>query len=136
MSDLIRIAKTLAYELHNGQKRDNGEPYSWHFDKVAEILKLVTNNRHLIAAGYLHDVLEDCKITETDLRNILGSDKVVDLILEVTKEGENCFPRLKSRDGFLLKFADRLQNLSDMATWTPEQMQAYMNKSIFWKKTC
>lgn len=132
MGDIIWRAKNLAKKLHNGQKRDSGKPYTWHTNKVAQILGLVTTDDDVIAAGYLHDVLEDCKITEAELRAIMGS-KVANLVVEVTKEGENCFPLLMSRDAFLIKFADRLQNLSDMVTWTDTQMKAYMAKSVFWK---
>jgi (p)ppGpp synthase/HD superfamily hydrolase len=111
MEPLITKAYFLADKLHNGQKRDSGKPYTWHTNKVADLLCLVTNDPTIVAAGYLHDVLE------------------------VTKKGENCFPNLKSRDAFLIKFADRLQNLSDMVTWNDGRKQRYMNKSIFWLQT-
>lgn len=130
--DLINKAMILAEKLHDGQKRDSGKPYSWHTNKVASILKLVTSDPSIICAGYLHDTLEDCNITKEEIAHDFGN-RVADLVFEVTKTGENCFPNLKSRDAFLIKFADRLQNLSDMVTWTPEQMQVYMNKSIFWQ---
>jgi guanosine-3',5'-bis(diphosphate) 3'-pyrophosphohydrolase len=134
MEPLITKAYFLADKLHNGQKRDSGKPYTWHTNKVADLLCLVTNDPTIVAAGYLHDVLEDCEITYAELRQEMG-DRVADLVFEVTKKGENCFPNLKSRDAFLIKFADRLQNLSDMVTWNDGRKQRYMNKSIFWLQT-
>lgn len=131
MTTTIQRARGLAYKLHDGQKRDNGNPYTWHVESVARILSTVTSDPEIIAAGYLHDVLEDCEISEPTLRRLMG-DRITNLVLEVTKESENCFPNLKTRDAFLIKFADRLQNLSDMDTWTEDQKQVYMNKSIFW----
>jgi GTP diphosphokinase / guanosine-3',5'-bis(diphosphate) 3'-diphosphatase len=128
---LVVKARAFACELHKHQKRDSGKPYMWHIDKVADLLKLVTDDQEIIAAGYLHDTLEDCETTELELRAMFGN-RVTDLVLEVTKQGENCFPRLKTRDAFLIKFADRLQNLSDMVTWNEGRKQRYMNKSIFW----
>src|SRR5208282_3067993 len=131
--DLMNKAQILAEKLHNGQKRDNGRPYSWHVNKVVSLLKIVTDDPSIICAGYLHDTLEDCDITKEELATQFGQ-RVADLVFEVTKKGENCFPNLKSRDAFLIKFADRLQNLSDMVTWNEERKQAYMNKSVFWDK--
>jgi (p)ppGpp synthase/HD superfamily hydrolase len=68
----------------------------------------------------LHDVLENCSISERELRTAIGY-RIADLSAKVTKQGENCFPNLKTRDGFLIKFADRLQNLSDMSGWDQER---------------
>jgi (p)ppGpp synthase/HD superfamily hydrolase len=133
--DLLNKAYMYASKMHEGQKRDSGKDYMWHITQVVNILKLVTNDPEIIAAAYLHDVLEDCPlITKDDLASEFG-ERVANLVWEVTKYGNNCFPNLKSRDAFLIKFADRLQNLSDMVGWTPKHMQNYMNKSVFWKKT-
>ena len=133
MNDLITEAQELARKLHDGQKRDNGRPYIWHVEMVATILSLVTTDETIIAAGYLHDVLEDCDITKEELAMQFGN-RVASLVFEVTKQGENCFPNLKTRDGYLIKFADRLQNLSDMDTWNDGRKQRYMKKSVFWSQ--
>ena len=118
--------------MHDGQKRDSGRPYMWHISKVADILSLVTNDPEIITAAYLHDILEDCPVTKEQLIDEFG-ERVANLVFEVTKVGNNCFPNLKSRDAFLIKYADRLQNLSDMVTWSEKRKQSYMNKSIFWE---
>jgi (p)ppGpp synthase/HD superfamily hydrolase len=130
---LTEKARELSHKLHAGQLRDDGKPYTTHTDKVAEILSLVTNDPDIISAGYLHDSIEDKKISEKELRNIMG-DRITNIVLEVTKEGTNCFPHLKSREAYLVKFADRLQNLSDMQGWESKKQQTYMDKSVFWKK--
>jgi len=129
----VAKARELSHKLHKGQLRDDGKTYTSHTDKVAEILSLVTDNPDVISAGFLHDSIEDGKITIAELRSLVG-DRVADLVVEVTKKGTNCFPNLKSREALLIKFADRLQNLSDMEGWTPERQQAYMNKSVFWSR--
>ena len=43
------------------------------------------------------------------------------------------FPRLKSKDAIIVKFADRLSNLSRMDVWDEERQQHYLKKSKFWR---
>ena len=121
-----------ARNVHSGQLRDGGEPYIVHPAQVAAILSEVTQDEDLIAAAWLHDVIEDSETTYEDLKAVFGQ-RVADLVNEVTHEGDH-FPRLKTRDGILLKFADRLSNLSDMNTWDAKQQARYLNKSKFWKE--
>jgi (p)ppGpp synthase/HD superfamily hydrolase len=99
---------------------------------VVELVKNVTNDRYIITATYLHDVLEDTDTTYTEIKNKFGK-KVADLVKEVTKKGYNYFPHLKSRDAILIKYADRLSNLSQMKMWSPQKKQKYLEKSIFWR---
>lgn len=135
-SVLVKNAIDFSKLKHAGVSDDDGKPYWLHVAKVAEILQLVTNDEEIIAAGYLHDTLEDTDTTPEDLEEKFGK-RVAELVFEVTKvkndKGEKCFPNLKSRDAVLIKFADRLHNLSRMGPWDEEKKEDYLKKSKFWK---
>jgi (p)ppGpp synthase/HD superfamily hydrolase len=134
---LIQQALMFAQLAHRNQKDDEGQPYINHPHQVAEIIKLITKDEELIASAYLHDVVEDCKVKPDELEMFFGK-RVADLVMEVTHEGKKAeghyFPRLKSRDAILLKFADRLSNLSRMNTWDEGRKEHYLKKSRFWKQ--
>jgi len=136
-TDLTGKALNYAMIKHIKQKRDGGEPYIIHPIQTAEILMTITDDEKLIAAGYLHDVIEDCEVTYEELKKEFGKD-VADLVMEVTKEKPDkktasYFQRLKTQRGIMLKFADRLSNLSDLRLWTDEKKQWYFDTSKFWR---
>ncbi len=134
---LVKKAAEFSKIKHAQSKKpndDDGKPHWDHVAKVAEILKLVTDDEEIIAAGYLHDTLEDTDTTYFELTQNFGK-RVADLVNEVTK-GEGAFkyfPRLKSRDAVLIKFADRLHNLSRMDSRPKDKQEEYLKNSIFWK---
>lgn len=130
---LINRARRFATIAHQGQTRDNGDPYIIHPEQVARILSQVTSDPNIIAAGWLHDVIEDCGVSYETLVEQFNP-RVADLVTEVTNNGKsNEFPNLKTRDGILIKFADRTSNLSDMAGWDDKKVAWYLGKSKFWK---
>ncbi len=135
---LVTKAYNYAMEKHKDQKSDEGTPYFNHPNQVAEILKKVTlRDPNLICAAYLHDVIEDCKVTYEELKEEFNED-IADLVNEVTHEGEKnahgyYFPRLKTKRGIILKFADRLSNISRMEAWDEERKEQYLRKSKFWR---
>lgn len=137
-STLVSRAAGFASMKHANQKDDNGESYYHaHLLPVAMIVRLVTNNPKVIAAAYLHDTLEDTDTTYAELVENFGQI-VADLVNEVTHEGAKddkgfYFPRLQTRDGILIKFADRLSNLSRMQSWDEKRQQHYLKRSKFWK---
>jgi hypothetical protein len=57
--------------------------------------------------------------------------------MEVTHEGDHFtnhyWPRLKSRKGIMIQFADRLSNMSRMVEWPGDVQQGFLNDSIFWR---
>ena len=64
MTDIFEKAKQLAEKYHEGQLRHKGDkkieiPYSTHPIGVAEMVSQITEDKELIAAAYLHDVIED-----------------------------------------------------------------------------
>ncbi len=70
--DLIAAAYQRAERAHSGQKRKSGEPYFTHCVAVASILAEMKMDAETIAAGLLHDVVEDTDLTITDLRREFG----------------------------------------------------------------
>lgn len=130
-------AMFFATKKHENQYDDEGKHYFFHPMKVAEILKLITEDDNLIAAAYLHDTLEDTDTTYEELVEKFNQD-IADLVVEVTKakneKGEKIFPNLKTQRGMILKFADRLHNISRMESWSEEKKEKYLQSSIFWKK--
>lgn len=128
---IIDKAIEFATEKHAGQYRDDGvTPFLSHPAKTADILFTITHDPNLLAAAWLHDTLEDTDTTYNDLVFEFGN-VIADLVFEVTKV-DGKFPHLHSRGGILLKFADRLSNLSDMEGWSDTKQQAYLDKSRFW----
>ncbi len=82
--DLIRRAYAFAFEAHEGQKRKSDEPYIIHPLHVAYLLAELRFEPAVIAAGLLHDVLEDCDVTHEMLIEHFGQE-VHTLVDGVTK---------------------------------------------------
>ena len=81
---LVEKAYRVAYNAHDGQVRKSGEAYIIHPLCVAIILADLELDKETIAAGLLHDVLEDTIMTEDEMREEFG-DEVVLLVDGVTK---------------------------------------------------
>jgi GTP pyrophosphokinase len=82
--DLIQRAYRLAEKAHAGQKRASGEPYVNHCLAVAAILAEFIMPADIIAAGLLHDTVEDTSIKFKDLLRDFG-EGVANLVQGVTK---------------------------------------------------
>ena len=82
--DLIAAAYLRAEAAHAGQKRKSGEPYFTHCVAVASILAEMNMDAETIAAGLLHDVVEDSDVTIDNLRDEFGSP-IAKLVDGVTK---------------------------------------------------
>jgi len=123
--ELIGRAYTFAIKAHEGQKRLNGDPYFFHAFETAKILAQLGMDAQTIVAGLLHDVLEDTKIKEEDLKKEFGED-ILFLVKGVTKLGTLKYRgherHVESLRKFfiamandlrvvIIKFADRLHNL-------------------------
>lgn len=137
MKNLLQEARIFADKAHKGQVDDDNLPFfQAHPEVVGDILKLLKCRDEVIAAGYLHDVLEDTEATYEQLKEKFGQE-IADLVNEVTHEGNKSsgyyFPRLKSRDAIMIKLADRLSNISRMNSWSAKRREHYLNKTKFWK---
>jgi len=123
---LIRQAYEFSDKAHAGQKRQSGEPYVEHCLEVASILAEQHMDSTTIAAGILHDVVEDTAVSVEDLRREFG-DEVAELVDGVTKIGRVHYSSREEQqvDYFrkmllsmardiriiIIKLADRLHNM-------------------------
>jgi GTP pyrophosphokinase len=82
--DLIQRAYRAAEEAHRGQTRISGEPYINHCLAVAQILAEMRVPPEVMAAGLLHDTVEDTALTLDDIRRDFG-DVIASLVDGVTK---------------------------------------------------
>lgn len=138
MRTLIEKAVEFAQKKHKKQIDDSGKSYfETHLLVVYNLLSCITNDEEVLCAGLLHDTLEDTETTFEELKRIFGHG-IASLVYEVTHEGEAdekgfYFPRLKSKDAILIKFADRLSNLSRMEGWDEKRQEQYLKHSKFWR---
>lgn len=74
--NVIEKAFTFATKVHDGQirKTEPDKPMIIHPISVANILKEYGFDDNVVAAGYLHDVVEDTKYTIEDIRDNFGDD--------------------------------------------------------------
>lgn len=84
---LITEAYELAEAAHSDQRRASGEPYLYHSLEVATILAELRIDAPTIAAGLLHDVVEDSLVSVDDLKRDFG-EEIAQLVDGVTKLGE------------------------------------------------
>lgn len=118
----VNKAYLIAQEAHEGQKRRNGDPYFTHPVRVAESMieefMSETDWMH-VAAGYLHDVIEDCGYTKERLIEE-GMPPLVALVVDTVsrKEGETYLDFIlrikKLNNAVAVKIADIRDNLSDL----------------------
>jgi len=139
MRMLVDKALEYASEQHKGQLDDQGRPYFFaHIVQVHSILKDVTDDEEALCAGILHDVIEDTDATYEDLIREFNRP-IADLVKELTQQGTRgtgyFFPHLKTRKAIMVKFADRLSNLSRMDDWPGDRQEEYLNMSRFWPET-
>lgn len=92
---LVKRAYDVAAEAHTSQKRQSGEPYINHCVAVAQILSDLRMQPEVIAAGLLHDTVEDTPITIADIREQFG-ESVANLVNGVTKL--DSLPRVSSKN--------------------------------------
>ena len=83
-TSLVCDAFTFAYALHKGQQRASGEPYIAHPVAVAGLLRELGGSPAMIAAGFLHDVIEDTDVTAEEIEQRFGAE-VRRLVEAVTK---------------------------------------------------
>jgi GTP pyrophosphokinase len=85
--DLLQRAYKTAEKAHAGHKRASGEPYMNHCLAVAIILAELGTPIPVIAAGILHDTVEDTKVSLEDLRHEYGPEiaRLVDGVTKLTQ---------------------------------------------------
>ena len=147
MTNLIIKAAQLATFAHKGQKRKyNNDPYIFHPIRVAgRVATLPNATEEMVAAAFLHDVLEDTQVLYSELRTAMG-DKITNLVIELTNTTHGLsISRVErkaidrdrlgvcSYEAKVIKFIDRIDNLRDMVN-APEEhkdfFQLYKEESI------
>lgn len=93
----VERAYLFAQGVHKNQKRKSGEPYITHPMAVAEILISLGMDANIVAAGLLHDVVEDTEVTEEELTEKFGYD-IANMVAGVTKLGEVDFSDLPTEE--------------------------------------
>ncbi len=124
--DIVDRAYIFSARVHHGQVRLSGEPYLTHPLEVAYILSDMNLDVVSVAAGLLHDVIEDTHATEDEIREMFGKD-VLHCVSGVTKLGKLSFGSAQARQAesirkmllamaddirvILIKLADRIHNM-------------------------
>lgn len=123
--NMIAKATLFADQAHDGQVRKfTGLPYISHTMEVMQIVRGVTNDDDILAAAVLHDVIEDCGITYTDLAAEFN-ERIAYLVYQVTNSADEqdgnrdtrayinrTILRDVSADAQTIKLADIISNVS------------------------
>ncbi len=135
--DLIQKAYVWSARLHRNQLRKSGLPYLSHPLEVAGILTELKTNEPTIAAGLLHDTIEDCGVTKEILEKEFGEEvaNLVDGVTRVGKISRASKPEIQAEylgkmilamakdiRVVLIKLADRLHNMRTL-DFLPEDKQ-------------
>lgn len=122
---MIRKAAEFAARAHEGAVRKGSRmPYIIHPVEVAMIVSLMTDDEGLIAAAYLHDVIEDAGVTYEEVEREFGT-RVADLVRGASEDKSKTWMERKQatidhlsragREERILAFGDKLSNLRSTA---------------------
>ncbi len=130
---------------HAGQFRKSGEAYICHPLSVAISLAEMRMDVHGIMAAILHDVIEDTKVTKTDIHELFGED-VAELVDGVTKltqlncktqaeaQAENvrkmCLAMAKDMRVIMVKLGDRLHNMRTLGVMRPDKKRRIAKETL------
>ncbi len=145
-AELCRRAYEFAVKAHQGQMRKSGEPYIIHPVYVASILTEIMIDPPTIAAGFLHDTVEDCEgITLETLSETFNSE-IAQLVDGVTKLGKLNFSDREEQQAeslrkmilamskdirvVLIKLADRLHNMLTLRFQPPDRQNAIARETL------
>jgi guanosine-3',5'-bis(diphosphate) 3'-pyrophosphohydrolase len=143
--DIIRQAWKFCLEHHNGQLRASGEPYVLHPLEVALVLAEMKLDSTAIAAGLLHDAVEDTPVTTEDIVAKFG-EQVAHIVEGVTKIDKIQFANREDRQAenvrkmllamvsdvrvVLIKLADRLHNMRTLEHLPAERQRAIARETL------
>src|SRR4030081_288525 len=133
---IIKKAYDFSLKYHEGQSRASGDPYLVHPLEVALVLAEMKMDPVAVAAGLLHDSVEDTSVTIVDIRKEFG-EQVAHIVEGVTKIGKIDFASREEQQAenlrkmvlamvddirvVLIKLADRLHNMRTLEHLSPDR---------------
>lgn len=139
--ELVDKAKEFATNCHKDQTRKfDKKPYIVHPAAVADLVEQHGGSPEMIAAAWLHDVVEDCGVSVRDLLAEFGTT-VSGLVWELTspsdldksKKGQYLLDKMNtmSSDALTIKLCDRLSNVSNFQTEPQGFVKKYAPETKF-----
>lgn len=144
--DIVERAYIFSARVHDGQVRLSGEPYLSHPLAVAYILADMKLDVESVAAGLLHDVIEDTHSTENEIREIFGPS-VCHIVNGVTKLSKLTFHTAQAREAesirkmilamaddirvIMIKLADRIHNMRTLQYHQKREKQIKIAQETF-----
>jgi len=142
---LLKKAYVFAAQAHKGQVRRSGEPYLSHPLEVTNMLADMKLDKTTLAAGLLHDVLEDTDITALGLQKIFGKE-IAHLVEGVTKISrlQESSPEKRHAESIrkiilamtddlrviFIKLADRIHNLKTLKYLSEDKQKQIANETL------
>ena len=143
--DIIERAYIYSARVHEGQVRLSGEPYLSHPLEVAGILADMRLDPESVAAGILHDVIEDTPATPKEIKTLFGPE-IMHIVSGVSKLGSLSFGSSRARQAesirkmflamaddirvILIKLADRLHNMRTLQFHTPDKRKEIARETL------
>jgi len=143
--EIVKKAYDYSLKVHTGQSRASGEPYLVHPLEVALVLAEMKMDPVAVAAGLLHDSVEDTSVTIVDIRKEFG-EQVAHIVEGVTKISKIDFATKEEQQAenlrkmmlamvddirvVLIKLADRLNNMRTLEHLDPERQQKIAKETL------
>ena len=143
--ELVKRAYDYSLHVHSGQSRASGEPYLVHPLEVALVLAEMKMDPVAVAAGLLHDSVEDTSVTIVDIRKEFG-EQVAHIVEGVTKISKIDFATKEEQQAenlrkmmlamvddirvVLIKLADRLHNMRTLEHLPPDRQQKIAEETL------
>src|SRR5246500_2888834 len=143
--EIVKKAYEYSLKVHTGQSRASGEPYLVHPLEVAFVLAGMKMDPIAIAAGLLHDSVEDTSVTIVDIRKEFG-EQVAHIVEGVTKISQIDFSSREEQQAenlrkmmlamvddirvVLIKLADRLHNMRTLEHLPPERQHKIAEETL------
>jgi GTP diphosphokinase / guanosine-3',5'-bis(diphosphate) 3'-diphosphatase len=143
--EIVKKAYDYSLHVHTGQTRASGEPYLVHPLEVALVLAEMKMDPVAVAAGLLHDSVEDTSVTIVDIRKEFG-EQVAHIVEGVTKISKIDFATKEEQQAenlrkmmlamvddirvVLIKLADRLHNMRTLEHLQPDRQQKIAKETL------
>jgi len=143
--EIVKKAYDYSLHVHTGQTRASGEPYLVHPLEVALVLAEMKMDPVAVAAGLLHDSVEDTTVTIVDIRKEFG-EQVAHIVEGVTKISKIDFATKEEQQAenlrkmmlamvddirvVLIKLADRLHNMRTLEHLQPDRQQKIAKETL------